>query len=56
MYQPMKIREEQSWRADGARHRLRGKRKSVADTNRAFLKALADALRDILRDERTRAA
>lgn len=36
--------------------RPRRKRAAIADTNAAFVLAFADALRDILRDERRHAA
>ena len=42
--------------AQGAGQRSRRKRGTPSDTNHAFVRAFADALRDILHDERRRAA
>jgi hypothetical protein len=40
----------------GPEHRFRRKRVQAADRNHAFVRAFADALRDILQHERRRAA
>jgi hypothetical protein len=40
----------------GAQKRSRRKRTDVADPNQAFVDAFVDALRDILRHERSRAS
>jgi len=49
----MKTQPEPRRRLDDARTRLR-REQSPPESNLAFLRALADALRDILRDERGR--
>jgi hypothetical protein len=41
---------------DAAGERPRGKRSTPIEPNAAFLRAMADALRDILADEQRRAA
>jgi hypothetical protein len=42
--------------SQGAGQRGRRKRGNITDSNHAFVRAFADALRDILHDERRRAA
>jgi stalled ribosome alternative rescue factor ArfA len=49
-------RSEQSSNGRGVETRAHAKRSGPADSNQAFLHAFADALRDILREERRAAA
>jgi hypothetical protein len=51
-----KGREAQPYEALGAEQRSRRKRGHGGDSNHAFVRAFADALRDILHYERRRAA
>jgi hypothetical protein len=52
----VKGRGERSTSGESSAARSRGKRDAVSEVNSAFMQAFADALRDILRDERRRAA
>jgi hypothetical protein len=51
-----KGRGAQGAEAQGGEQRSRRKRGHASDSNHAFVRAFADALRDILRHERHRAA